>query len=251
MGTCSSVDNDQATNIENPSNRRLSYSSAVRPSDSRRVSQASVAYTQSNRRVSQSGSGDIQSTYATMPRRSSVSFPKPLVCTNWENEDQLNAPIYVSEPQVDSMVAYEDIIVHNPQEIIVAVDDAYNTSNIMTAPTDVPLRHPIAQIQPAFEAKIEGPSNAVQMESVIVDSSALPWSGYQVDDNGVVIQSSGETVVDDLNGNKYYDPMIGEMVYVLDQNASVDGLERITVKEINTRPSVLHNDVVAYVEEHL
>ena len=125
-------------------------------------------------RVSQSGFRDIQSTSATMRRRSSVSYRKPLVSTNWENEDQLNAPVFVSEPLVDSMVAYQDISVHNPHAIIVAVDDAYNISNIMTAPKDVHLSHPIAPIQPALEADVESPSNVVQMEPVIVDSSALP-----------------------------------------------------------------------------
>ena len=65
------------------------------------------------------------------------------------------------------------------------------------------------------------------------------------------MKSSGKTVVAELNGNTHYDPLIGEMVHVLDQNASVDGLARLTAKGINAKPSVLSNDVVAYVEEPL
>jgi len=245
MGACSSVAKDQATSTE---------TSVVRPSDSRRVSQAGVAYSQSNRRVSQSGVGDIQSASAPRRRRSSVSFREPLVSTKWENGDELNTPIYGSEPLVDSMVAYQDVSFHNPREIIVAGEDAYDTSNVMTGPTDAPMSHPITQLQPAFEvsnASIERKSNVVQMEPVIVNSSALPYSGYEVDDNGFVMKSPGDTVVAELHGNKVYDPMIGEMVYVLDENAPVDGLERITATEIDARPSVLSNDVVAYVEEPL
>jgi len=242
---CSSVEKDHATSTE---------TSIVRPSDSRRVSQASVAYSQSNRRVSQSTVGDIQSTSAPRRRRSSVSFREPLVSTNRENGDQLNAPIYGSEPLVDSMVAYQDISFYNPQEIVVAREDAYNTSNIMTGPSDVPMSHAITQFQPAFEASnasIEKKSNVVQIEPVIVNSSALPFSGYQVDDNGVVMKCPGETVVAELHGKRVYDPQIGEMVYVLDENAPVDGLEIITAAEIDAIPSVLSNDVAAYAEEPL
>jgi len=241
MGACSSVAKDQATRTE---------TSVVHGSDSRRVSQASVAYSQSNR-VSQSGVGDIHSTSANWRRRSSVSFRQPLVSTKWENGDQLNAPIYGSEPIVDSTVAYQNVSFLNPQAIIVAGEDAYNTSNIMTGPADIPMSHPITQVQPAFETTIERKSDIVQMEPVIVNSSALPYSGYQIDDNGVVMKSPGETVVAELHGNKVYDPLIGEMVYVLDENAPVDGLERITATEINARPTVLSNDVAAYVEEPL
>jgi len=238
MGACSSVAKDQATNTDNPS------ASAVHPSDARRVSQASVAYSQSNGRVSQAGVVDIQSTSGTR-RRSSVSFRQPLVSSKWENGDQFNAPVYVSEPLVDSMATYPDIS-NNPEEIIVTGDYAYNT-NIMTEPTDVSLNH----LQPAFDANIESQTNVVKMEPVIVNSSALPYSGYQVDDNGVVMKSPGQTVVAELHGNKVYDPLIGEMVYVLDENAPVDGLERITATEINARPPVLCNEVAAYVEEPL
>jgi len=244
MGACSSVAKDQATSTE-------TSVGVVPPSDSRRVSQASVAYSQSNRRVSQSGVGDVQSTSANYRRRSSVSFRQPLVSTKWENGDQLNAPLYGSQPLVESTVAYQDVSFHNPQEIIVAEEDAYNTSNILTGPIDVPMSHPITQVQPAFEASVETKSNVVQMEPVIVDSSALPYSGFEVDDNGVVMKSPGETVVAELHGNKVYDPLIGEMVYVLDENAPVDGLERITATEIYARPSILSNDVAVYVEEPL
>jgi len=244
MGACSSVAKDQATSTE-------TSVGVVPPSDSRRVSQASVAYSQSNRRVSQSGVGDVQSTSANYRRRSSVSFRQPLVSTKWENGDQLNAPLYGSQPLVESTVAYQDVSFHNPQEIIVAEEDAYNTSNILSGPIDVPMSHPITQVQPAFETSVETKSNVVQMEPVIVDSSALPYSGYEVDDNGVVVKSPGETVVAELHGNKVYDPLIGEMVYVLDENAPVDGLEIITTTEINAGPSVLSNDVAGYVEEPL
>jgi len=243
MGACSSE--DQATYTDNPSNRRLSHSSVVRPSDSRRVSEASVACTRSNRRFSQSGLGDIQSTSAIRPFRSSPSFLQPVVCRKWENEDQLKAPDYGSEPLVDFMVAYQDINVYNPQEIIVAGDDTQNVSDIMTAPTDVPLSHPTAQIQPAFEPNIKSLSNVVQMEPVVVNSSVPPYSGYQGDDNGVLMNSSGETVDHELHGNQVYDPLIDKMVHVLDQNAPVDGLEGITATEINASTFVLSNDMAA------
>jgi len=242
MGACSSVPKDQATRTE---------TSVVRPSDSRRVSQASVAYSQSNRRVSQSGVGDIQSTSATRRRRSSVSFRQPLVSTKWENGDQLNAPIIGSEPLVDSMVAYQDVSFHNPHEINLKGEDVYNTVNIMTGPNDVPMNHPSTQFQPASVAGIERTSNVVQMEPVIVNSGALPYNGYQIDDSRLVTKSPGETVVAEIHGDKVYDPLIGEMVCVLDENAPVDGLEIITATEINARPSVLSNDVAAYVEEPL
>jgi len=234
MGACSSVAKDQATNTDNPS------TSAVQPSDARRVSQASVAYSHCNGRVSQSGVVDIQSTTANRGRRSSVSFSQPLVSSKWENGDQFYAPAYVSEPPVDSMVAYPDISLHNPEETIVVGANAYNT-NIVTEPTDVSMSH----LQPAFEANIESQTNVVQMEPVIVNSSALPYSGYQVDDNGIVMKSPDQTVVAELHGNKVYDPLIGEMVYVLDENAPVDGLEIITATEINARPPVLCNEAAA------
>jgi len=240
MGACSSEAKDQTTNTDNRSTR------AVRPSDARRLSQASVAYSQSNRRVSQSGVVDIQSASGTKRRRSSVSFRQPLVTSKWENRDGFNAPLYAAEPPVDSMVAYQDISVHNPEEIIVAGDNAFNTK-IMAEPTDISLSNP----QPAFEANIESQTNIVQMEPVIVNSSALPYSGYQVDDNGVVMKSPDQAIVAELHGNKVYDPLIGEMVYVLDENAPVDGLERIPATEINARSPVLSNEVATYVEKPL
>jgi len=238
MGACSSVAKDQATGTE---------TSAVHPSDSRRLSQASVAYSQSNRRVSQSGVVDIQSASGTKRRRSSVSFRQPLVSSKWENGDGFNAPVYAAEPLVDSMVAYQDISVHNPEELIPAGDNAFDTK-ILAEPTDVSLSRlqpEFETIQPAFEANTESQSNVVQMEPVIVNSSALPYSGYQVDDNGVVVKSPDQTIVAELHGNKVYDPLIGEMVYVLDENAPVDMLERIPDTEINARIPVLSNEVTA------
>jgi len=240
MGACSSEAKDQPTITVNPS------ASAARPSDARRLSQASVAYSQSSRKVSQSGVVDIQSAYGTKRRRSSVSFRQPLVTSKWENGDGFNAPVYAAEPLVDSMFAYQDISVHNPEEIIVAGDNAFNTK-IMAKPTDVSLSH----VQPAFEPNIESQTNVVQTEPVIVNSSALPYSGYQVDDNGVVMKSPDQTIIAELHGNKVYDPLIGEMVYVLDENAPVDGLEIIPATEINARSPVLSNKVAAYVEKPL
>merc|ERR1719193_926964 len=158
MGACSSVAKDQATNTDNPS------PSVVVPNDARRIPQASVAYGQSNGRVSQSGVVDIQSTMGNTRRRSSVSFAQPLVSSKWENGDQYNAPVYLSEPPVDSMAAYPDISIQNPEEIIVSRDNAYNT-NIITEHTDVSLSH----LQPAFQASIENQTNVVQMEPVIVN----------------------------------------------------------------------------------
>jgi len=237
MGACSSEAKDQTTNTGNPS------TSAVRISDARRHSQASVAYSQSNRKVSQSGVVDIQSESGIKRRRSSVSFRQPLVTSKWENGDGFNAPVYAAEPLVDSMVAYQDISGHNPGEIIVAGDNAFNTK-IMAEPTDVSLSHlqpAFEAIEPALEANIESQTNVVQMEPVIVNSSALPYSGYQVDDNGVVMKSPDQTIVAELHGNKVFDPLIGEMVYVLDENAPVDGLEIIPATEINARSPVLSN----------
>jgi len=223
MGACSSVSKDEPSITDNPSNRRLSQASIAYSNSNRRASQASVGDIQSNRRLSQA---------STRRRRSSVTFREPLESSKYENDRKPNAhPVCFSEPRVESMVALEDIDLHNSQDIVVAADNTSKT-NITIGPSDVPLSL----------------NDEVLMEPVVINSSVLPYSGYQLDDNGVVMKLPGKDVVAELHGNKIYDPLIGEMVYVLDQNAPVDGLERIPASEINGIQLVRNNQAAACVQ---
>jgi len=266
MGPCSSTQNDKASIIDHPSNRRLSDASTIdHPSNSRRVSEASAGDDKSNRTHPQVST--------TTRRRSSVSFREPVVSSTLEyqengsknigygvaisdnkvnseyradpREANLNAPVYRTEQPVDSIVTYQNRGFPISKEIIVDGDDFYNNSKILTEPGDVNISYPINQLEPTLDTTVRSQKYDFRSEPVIIQSSALPYSGYQMDDIGVVMNTSGESVVAELQGKRVYDPAIGEMVYVLDESAPVDGLERSRTTEINSRPSIVISDFIS------
>jgi len=250
MGPCASKANDQASIGDNHSNRRVSdYQARRKESISRRSSVSWREPVVSSRAdYDKGGSKNIGyeagiTDYNHVHLRERV-YPKA------SNHD---AAVFRSEPAVDPKVLQQATNFQDYPRASMGSDRVtyYSNLNIPTDTGVVTRSNPINQQEPGKDSIYGIPSYEFQTEPVTIHQSDHRNSGYQLDGNAVLTETRGETLQNAPYGNPVYDPMIGGMVYVLDQSVPVDDLELITQGDMKARTSFVNNEVIRPMEEPL